>query len=134
MRFSIRSWLARILVAAIALGGGLNGYAAYATHGDHDTVTHVLGMESGKHDHKYARTSGSRTYVLFCEGEASCHEERGNTTNHVHVSCCGPLAVTAGGFTLAALPASAVIDLDSGPQSLLGQVVYPLFKPPRPAV
>lgn len=133
MELSIRLWLTRLLVAAIALGGGLNGYAAYASHDDHDAVAHVLGMESGKHDHKNFQTSGSRTYVLFCEDEASCHEERGNTTSHVHVSCCSPFAVTTGEFTVASLPASAVIDLAPGPQSLLGEVVYPLFKPPRPA-
>jgi hypothetical protein len=131
MKLSIRLWLARLLVASIAMGGGLNGYLAFATHGDHHAVTHVLGLESGKHDHGNAQASGSRTYLPFCQVEASCHEEPGNTTSHVHVSCCGPLAVTTGEVPVAELPASAVIDMDLEPQFLLGQVFYPPFKPPR---
>lgn len=134
MKFSIRLWLTRLLVAAVALGGGLNGYAAYATHGDHHAVAHVLGLESGKHDHKNSQTSGSRTYVLFCHVEAPCHEEPGNATGHVHVSCCGPVAVTTGEVAVAFVAASAAIGVDRDSLSLLGQVLYPPFKPPRAAV
>ncbi len=130
MKLSIRLLLARFLVAVTAMGGGLNGYLAHAAHGDHVAVAHVLGTESGKHHH-HPNAQTSSTYVLFCHVDTSCHEEPGNATNHVHVSCYGPVAVTPGDVPVVNVAASAVIDLDLGPHSPLGQVFYPPFKPPR---
>ncbi len=132
MKLSIRLWLARFLVAVTAMGGGLNGYMAHAAHGDHATAAHVLGTESGKHHHPDARASSSN--ILFCHLDTSCHEEPGNATEHVHVSCCGPVAVTTGEVAVAFVTASAAIGVDRDSLSLLGQVLYPPFKPPRAAV
>ena len=134
MKLAIRLWLTRLLVVAIAMSGGLNGYAAYAMHGDHDSIAHVLGLESGKHDHERVRTSGSRTHLPFCQIEAPCHEEPGNGTSHVHFSYCGPVAVTTGEMAVAYAAASAAIGVDLGSLSPLGQILYPPFKPPRAAL
>ena len=131
MTFSVRLWLTRFLVAVIAMGGGLNGYLALAPHGDHGSVAHVLGLESGTHDHEHTHTSSGWTYVPFCHVGDACHEEPGSTTGHVHVSCCATAAMTASEVTVAHRPQSVVIDLDLGPQAPPGQVFYPLFKPPR---
>lgn len=133
MKLSVRLWLARFLVAVTAMGGGLNGYLAHAAHGDHVAVAHVLGTESGKHHH-HPNAQTSSTYVLFCHVDTSCHEDPGNATDHVHVSCYGPVAVTPGDVPLAFVAASAAIGVDRDSLSPLGQVLYPPFKPPRATV
>jgi hypothetical protein len=133
MNHAVRMWLTRFLVATIVVSAGLNGYLAHAAHGDHVAVAHVLGTESGKHHH-HPNAQTFSTYVLFCHVDTSCHEDPGNATDHVHVSCYGPVAVIPGDVPMASVVASAAIGVDRDSLSRLGQVLYPPFKPPRAAV
>ena len=131
MTLSIRSWLTRLLVAVVAMGGGLNGQLAYAIHDDHVGAAHVLGTESGKHEHSGVHTSVGHADGLFCQSEASCHDETGHAPSHVHVCSSNFLAVTPGEMLVAHSAASAVIRVDLGSPADPGQIFYPPFKPPR---
>lgn len=131
MTLAIRLWLTRLLVAVIALGGGLNGHLAYAVHDDHVGAAHVLGAESGKHEHNAVHGLGDQAYGLFCQSEASCHDETGHAPGHVHVSFGTFLAVTPSEMVVAHSAASAVIHVGLGAPAHPGQILYPPFKPPR---
>ena len=131
MTLAVRVWLARFLVAVTAMGGGLNGHLAYAIHDDHVGAAHVLGTESGKHEHNGMHGSGDQAGGLFCPSEASCHDETGHAHSHVHVCSGNFLAVTPGETLMAHSVASAVIRVDLGSPAHPGQILYPPFKPPR---
>ena len=128
---AVRLWLARLLVAVIAMGGGLNGHLAYAIHDDHVGAAHVLGTESGKHEHSGVHGSGDQAGSLFCPSEASCHDETGHAHSHVHVYSSNILAVTPDEMLLAHSAATAVIHVDVKPSAHPSQILCPPFKPPR---
>lgn len=132
MRPIVRLWLTRLLVAAIVVTSGFNGQFALAAHDDHIGVAHVLGTESGIHDHDHASSGWS--YVLFCHFEGECQKEPGNATSHVHVSFSGAVAVVPSDVVVAHAAQCSTIGVDQGSRSPLGQFFYPLLRPPRTPV
>ncbi len=122
------------MVAVVFAAGAINGAFActdvFATGGDMHIAAHDHG-DHELHDHA-AREFGANAIpaddtngapsVLDCDG-----------CPHIHVHCCASTAMPAGDYGLKLVFSSGLPMPEEGSLLPLGQLSYPLLRPPRAA-
>lgn len=119
------------MVAVIASTSGFTAYSTYTAHPSNVDIGHVIGMEHGHHEHEWPVAQSHQLDPELCLSDASCHEEAGKAIAHVHVNCCGPMALTPNHIELVILASSLGTRFGPGLQSSPSHLTYPLLRPPR---
>lgn len=126
------------LVAVVFAAGGLNGAFACTDIGAAGTDIHVAAHDHGAHadglgahDHD-AHEAGA----LGDPSDGASHVPSGMDCDdcpHMHVHCCASTAVPPGDYGLKLAFSSGLPSAEKGSLLPLGQLFYPLLRPPRAA-
>lgn len=139
MSRSTRKWIVACLAVVTVLASAINGYLAFAGHAFPTGVSHSHASAADHHSHDIDVDSTQSAHVAgdiqqsVC-GHAVCndHGEGDDDRTHIHVhQCCGSPALAADEDSLDFDHSINSVRLNLAGSVPIGQITYPLLRPPR---
>jgi hypothetical protein len=130
MRQSCRYWISLAMVAAIVIGSGITGYAAYPPHDVDNSLAHALGSQIDHHHHDGDLNQAHALHYDIYDIDALCDDESCDKAGHIH-TCCGSVVAVQpsnAGLNFAAPADDILVRLELPP--LIKDLSYLLLRPP----